>query len=222
MPPSTNPKPRHPLGAVPQQQRGIEKRRLLFEAAMKEFSRHGVDGARVDDIVAQAGVGWGTFFHYFPRKEDVLLAAAADHQKRAEAAMERAAADESKSVRDVVFAAYEATAKPKYSVRLHIAIIREVLASPARFERMLDPGSGPIYKRIASLLEIGQQRGEVRTDIDAELLARILNSAILVTAARVGIPGAVGLPRDAELAELVRTTFRVVWAGIEAEAEGRP
>jgi AcrR family transcriptional regulator len=216
------PTPSRPLGAVPQQQRGIEKRQRLFEAAMKEFARRGVEDARVDDIVAEADVGWGTFFHYFPRKEDVLLAAGAEHQRRVEAAMHRAAADESASVQDVVFAAYRAMAKPSYSQALHIAMIREILASPVRFERMLEPGSAPLYTRIASLLEVGQQRGQIRDDVDASMLARILNSAILVTAARVGIPGAVGLSRDVDVAELIHTTFRVVWAGIEVEAQGRP
>ncbi len=101
-------------------------------------------------------------------------------------------------------------------------MIREVLASAARFEQMLEPGRTPILKRIAQLLELGQERGEVRGDVGTELMAGILNSAVLVTAARVGIPGAVGLPSKVRLADLVRTTFRVVWAGIEAEAEGRP
>ena len=45
---------------------------------MAEYCRVGLDAARVEDIVAAAGVSWGTFFHYFPAKEDVLLDAAAE------------------------------------------------------------------------------------------------------------------------------------------------
>lgn len=44
---------------------------------MSEYARVGLDAARVEDIVAAAGVSWGTFFHYFPAKEDVLIDAAA-------------------------------------------------------------------------------------------------------------------------------------------------
>ena len=40
---------------------------------MAEYERAGLEHARVEDIVAAAGVSWGTFFHYFPTKEDVLL-----------------------------------------------------------------------------------------------------------------------------------------------------
>jgi len=48
---------------------------------MKEFARHGFDQARVEDIVADAGVSWGTFFRYFPRKEDVLLQMGVEHSR---------------------------------------------------------------------------------------------------------------------------------------------
>src|SRR5580698_11515960 len=62
----------------PRQRRAVATRQRLYEAAMDEYARVGIDQARVEDIVAAAGVSWGTFFHYFPAKEDVLLDAAAE------------------------------------------------------------------------------------------------------------------------------------------------
>ena len=67
------------LGTVPLQKRSIEVRDRLFEESIREFSERGVTGSRVENIVAAAGTSWGTFFRYFPRKEDVLLFAAAEH-----------------------------------------------------------------------------------------------------------------------------------------------
>ena len=69
--------PRAP-GPTPRQRRAVATRRRLYEAAMAEYARVGLEAARVEDIVAAAGVSWGTFFHYFPAKEDVLLDAAAE------------------------------------------------------------------------------------------------------------------------------------------------
>jgi AcrR family transcriptional regulator len=43
----------------------------VYEAAMAEYERAGVENARVEDIVAAAGVSWGTFFHYFPTRDRV-------------------------------------------------------------------------------------------------------------------------------------------------------
>ena len=48
------------------------RRVVLYEA-------NGIDAARVEDVIAEAGVSWATFFRYFPRKEDVLIEHAARH-----------------------------------------------------------------------------------------------------------------------------------------------
>jgi len=69
--------PANPSGSRPRQARAVATRLRIYEAAMAEFERVGVDEARVEDIVREAGVAWGTFFHYFPRKQDVLLESSA-------------------------------------------------------------------------------------------------------------------------------------------------
>ena len=61
------------LGATPKQQRGIEVRDRLYAAAVKEIDAKGIEESRVENIVAEAGTSWGTFFRYFPRKEDIFL-----------------------------------------------------------------------------------------------------------------------------------------------------
>ena len=66
-----------PPPRAPRQRRAVATRQRVYEAAMAEYGRGGLEGARVEDIVTAAGVSWGTFFHYFPTKEDVLLEASA-------------------------------------------------------------------------------------------------------------------------------------------------
>lgn len=46
----------------------------VFEAALGEFRRVGVEKATVSEICRQAGVAKGTFFFHFPTKDHVLLA----------------------------------------------------------------------------------------------------------------------------------------------------
>lgn len=46
----------------------------LMSAAAALFIAHGIDATTVDDIAARAGVGKGTFYHYFGTKTDVILA----------------------------------------------------------------------------------------------------------------------------------------------------
>src|SRR3954469_13322842 len=68
-----------PLPAPPTQARGVDKRDRLYDAAIARYREAGVADTRVEDVIADAGVSWATFFRYFPRKEDVLLEGAARH-----------------------------------------------------------------------------------------------------------------------------------------------
>lgn len=199
-----------PLGAVPVQRRSIDRRERLYRAALAEYAEHGVHGAKIERVVEQLGYGWGTFFHYFPRKADVLLTAGIEVQDRMEAAV--AATHPDQPLRDRLWAAYAAFAEPIYGLRVHLAVIREVLGSPVRFERLLG-GRPPFWMTLAALLEEGQASTEVRDDISAEALARLLNLTMLAAASRIGVPGRVGLPEQ-DVYQAFETTFTVLWDGM--------
>lgn len=49
-----------------------DARESLIEAAREEFARHGVDGARVEDIARRAGISKGAFYLHFETKEAVF------------------------------------------------------------------------------------------------------------------------------------------------------
>ena len=49
-------------------------RRTIERIALDLFEEHGFDGTTIDQIAAAAEIAPRTFFHYFPSKEDVVLA----------------------------------------------------------------------------------------------------------------------------------------------------
>ncbi|MCR5447184.1 MAG: TetR/AcrR family transcriptional regulator [Schwartzia sp.] len=51
-----------------------ERRQELMNTALELFCEHGYTKTMVQDICQKAGVAKGTFFYYFPSKEDVLRA----------------------------------------------------------------------------------------------------------------------------------------------------
>ena len=55
---------------------GEETYERLLEAALKVFLAHGYVGARVEEITRMAGVAYGTFYHHFRKKSDVIRALA--------------------------------------------------------------------------------------------------------------------------------------------------
>ena len=61
-------------GARPTQRerQRAETRERLFQAALDEFRREGVAGARIERIASAVGVVRGTFYFHFPTKDHVL------------------------------------------------------------------------------------------------------------------------------------------------------
>jgi AcrR family transcriptional regulator len=164
---------------------------------MAEYARVGVETARVEDIVAAAGVSWGTFFHYFPAKEDVLLVAAADVSQ----AYSRAAVDGLRAGQDiatVLAGAFEAmrvaASAATDSSALRTQMLSYVLQHPGRLTAVLGDDVVPPVAATSVVMAEGQRRGEVRTDEPAEALAVIVLYSVLFTARR---SAALGRPAGA-------------------------
>lgn len=54
---------------VPQQERSIEKKRLIKKTAINLFSSNGYHSVSTNEIAKKAGVSIGTLYSYFPNKE---------------------------------------------------------------------------------------------------------------------------------------------------------
>lgn len=52
--------------------KGARTRARLIDAAKRVFERDGFLAARISDIVEQAGLSHGSFYHYFDSKEEIL------------------------------------------------------------------------------------------------------------------------------------------------------
>jgi len=70
-------------------------RRAIERAALDLFEERGFDGATVDAVAAAADIAPRTFFHYFPSKEDVVLADYAGRLERLVVTLRKGPADES-------------------------------------------------------------------------------------------------------------------------------
>ena len=51
-----------------------ERRAQILQAAATVFARSGVDGARMDDIVAESGLSKGSLYWYFDSKQEIVTA----------------------------------------------------------------------------------------------------------------------------------------------------
>ena len=65
-------------GHVPRTDRGRRTLRAILDAASAEFGERGFQGASISRITTRAGVALGSFYTYFPSKEDVFRAVVRD------------------------------------------------------------------------------------------------------------------------------------------------
>lgn len=68
-------------------------RRTIERVALDLFEKNGFDGTTIDEIAASAEIAPRTFFHYFPSKEDVVLADYAARLDRIIAALKAGSSD---------------------------------------------------------------------------------------------------------------------------------
>jgi AcrR family transcriptional regulator len=220
--------PGPPLGFSPRQARGVAARARVYEEALRQFAEKGFETTRVEDVVSAAGVAWGTFFRYFPRKEDVLLEAAVHHHREhvvptVDAGLESGEQSARSVALDLFLAMLSPAAHPP---RLHGEIVSEVIESRERFTAMLGEDQ-PFVVLVARVVEYGQRRGEVRTDLDALTLAGVLAAGTLfptIYGYYYVLRGLRSLDTTDGPATLVERAFGVVWRGLEpipelAEAE---
>jgi AcrR family transcriptional regulator len=194
----------------PKQARGIEKRDRLYAAAIARFERDGVAETRVEDVIADAGVSWATFFRYFPRKEDVLIEAIARHfNVRAASLTGRDLADRRRRIRNSIERLLVALLRAEeLSQQLHNQAFVEVFSNPARFAAMVDNGHpAPLIDLIAELLAEGQRRGELRANLNPGL------AALTVTAGAM-FPAVMAAAAGAEPGDSIGPALELLWSGI--------
>jgi len=203
------------LGTVPKQQRGIEVRDRLLAAAIAEIDAKGIEESRVENVVAEAGTSWGTFFRYFPRKEDIFLHECARHFREVlRPALDEALADESTPIRDGARKIVLLMMEPQVSPRFHAEMLAETLRHPARFAAILGEGELPLAVLFAELLAEGQRRNEITPDAPVSICAAVLIAGVMFSAARVLQDVADGTSPGSEIAEVANQAFDVAWSGI--------
>jgi AcrR family transcriptional regulator len=151
-----------------------ETKHRIFIAALGLFSERGFEATTIEDIVARADVAKGTFFNYFPRKEALLEYLAEEWIERAEvAASDPAGSSIERLLRLYSEAARAHGAEPELSrMVLRSAMDRYCAPSPdgalRRFEAL-----------VIGLIREAQAGGELRSDVDPQVLYGVLGSCFM-------------------------------------------
>lgn len=156
-----------------------DKRNLICQVALDEFAAHSFDRVSVNRIVARSGIAKGSFYQYFENKQDLflhLLQLIAEEKLNYLAPVlhnpERH--DFFTLLRELYQAGIQfAVDHPKYA-----EIGRRLLASKGTsiYAQVVGEGMPQAYSLFKALLENALARGEVRADIDLEMMAYLIAS----------------------------------------------
>jgi TetR/AcrR family fatty acid metabolism transcriptional regulator len=153
-----------------------EKRRAILRAAIQVFAEKGYHACRVQDVAAEAGVAYGLVYHYFSSKEDLLETIFRGTWRRLLEALQEIeesdepAADQIYRVCGVVLRAW------LIDPDLVRVLVREVARSP-HIHREIDD-IAHAFQALERIVAKGQERGELRAEIDPKLAAWVLYGAL--------------------------------------------
>jgi AcrR family transcriptional regulator len=187
--------------------RSTETRERLFRAALELFARKGFTETTVEDITEAADVGKGTFFNYFPSKDHILLAFGEMQLSKLELAIEEARRTGEPMPAFLRSLGVRMTQEPARNPSIIRAILLAYLSTTSVREGMID-----LQKRVHGLhtqmIQLGQERGEIRGDLPATEIAYVFRQTIFGTLLVWSLYG------DATLHARIEAAFNVLWTGL--------
>lgn len=163
------------------QQQKQARRARIFDAAIRLFHEHGFHATTVLDIAEAAGISRGTFFNYYAYKEAILLEYAAIRLRGLAERVEARISEGAETDETLAFI-FEALADFVAANRVLILPLSYELLNPDPERSKTALEILPLADIIAGVLEQGQRRGRVRSDLSKERLARTLANAYFMTA----------------------------------------
>lgn len=142
-------------------------RARLRDIALRHFVEHGVDGANVQQIAAEAGVTERTFYRHFATKDEVLFGDLVTRLDWFREAVRARPADED-VVQSVLTALASAPIDPRLMVE--IARLRAQLLSPERIESTYRDRQTAMARELRSLFAdrgVEELAGAVRAEVVA-------------------------------------------------------
>ena len=164
---------------IPGKRQANKQRRKedLYSVAMDLFRRQGFDDTRVEEITQAAGVAKGTFFNYFPTKEDVLLYIGERHMSRLGSALNNGTGRRLSEERSAVAALKLLLRTLALSLHDDRDLVRLAVDKAMKITHMAPASEGRRFgfqALVALLIRRGQQTGEIHPAADPALVAQMI------------------------------------------------
>lgn len=189
------------------QRRSAEIRERLFNAALRLFTEKGFVETTVEDITNAADVGKGTFFNHFPSKDHILLAFGEMQLAKLQDAVNTARKLNEPMPRFLRALGSRMTQEPTRNPAIIRALLQAYLSTTQVREAMIDM-QNRVHALHTQMMQLGQDRGEIRSDVPASELAQVFRQTIFGTLLIWSLYG------DASLHARIEAAFSVLWSGL--------
>jgi len=162
------------------ERRHAETHDRLMRCALRLFAERGYAGTSIEDITEAADVGKGTFFNYFRTKEHVLDTFGKQRIAKVEAALGEARSGNKPIPQILRQLAHSHTGESPYTPKLMRSFMVAALLNES--VRRTTTGNQAYGRQVlAEIFAIGQKRGEIRRDLPARQMARVMQQGIFGT-----------------------------------------
>jgi AcrR family transcriptional regulator len=158
---------------------GVDKRRLILDAAIRVFARRGFHACRVSDVADEAGVAYGLVYHYFDSKEEILNTLFRERWQLMLDAIVAIDRDNDDSAREKLYmVASFIIDSYRHEPDLMKVIIVEVTRAANSFGRQHLETIREAYALIGEIVEQARQDGSFKADISSQFAAMCFYGAI--------------------------------------------
>ena len=208
------------MSAAPRAGSGVDKRRLILDAAIRVFARRGFHSCRVSDVADEAGVAYGLVYHYFDSKEEILNTLFAERwQLMLDTIAEIDARDDANAREKLYLVASFIIDSYRHEPDLMKVIIVEVTRAANSFARTHLATIQEAFAGIQRIVEQAQQDGYFRTEVTPRFAALAFYGVI--EQALTGWIFGVLETGDSEFEEAKRFVVETVCGGLEVPAAER-
>src|SRR5260370_2752133 len=165
------------------EEKKVEQRRANLDAAVALFRKRGYEQTRVQDIVARLRISEATFCNYFPTKDALLYEFAVEDIERSTTAIRAELERHDRSVPDRIRSIMSSWVQGWAADRRFNELV-------ANRSRLLSGPKGELrekamrnYDLLEQLFREGQERAEIRPDVEPLQLAEMLEAIFGITAA---------------------------------------
>jgi AcrR family transcriptional regulator len=159
----------------------IQKKDIILNAAIKVFAEKGYYSSRTLDISNEAGVAYGSLYHYFRSKDDILISIFQERWNLLIAKVKQATEELSEPeeqlgvVIDFIFRSY----------RQNPDLLKVLIMDVPRLDKFYNPENWKLYNQffrgLTEIFRAGQEKGAFAADISPIMATYIMHGAVDAT-----------------------------------------